>query len=74
MAHPGFLLGDIHKEEISMADLGTYSKSTYYFTSTDIYDRCLRIINLKMKDGGTDGRGGLIFHTLILLKIKKLLI
>lgn len=57
-----------------MADLGTYSKSTYYFTSTDFYDRCLRIINLKMKDSGRDGGGGLIFHTLILLKIKKLLI
>lgn len=38
MAHPDILLGNIHKEEISVADLGTYSKSTYYFTSTNFYD------------------------------------
>lgn len=54
-----------------MADHSTYSKSTYYFTSTDFHDR---IINLKMKDSSRSGKGGLIFHTLILLKRRKLAI
>lgn len=57
-----------------MVDCGAYAKSTYYFTSIEFYSRHLRIINLKMKDGGKAGRGGLIFHTLILFKRKKLTI
>lgn len=57
-----------------MADHSTYAKSTYYFTSTDFHDRHLRIINLKMKDSSRSGKGGLIFHTLILLKRRKLAI
>lgn len=74
MAHPDTLLGSIHKEDISTADCGAYAKSTYYFTSIDFYNRHLRIINLKMKDGCKAGRAGLIFHTLILFKRKKLAI
>ena len=51
-----------------MAALVTYSKSVFYFTGADFYDRCLRTVNLKMKYGGRDRRGGLIFLTLILLE------
>lgn len=70
MAHPDILLANIHEEEISMADRGTYSQSTYYFTSTDFCDRCLRTINLKMKE---DGRRGLDFSHLNFVKNKKVI-
>lgn len=75
-SHPVALLDvlwdNVHKEDISVSDLGAYSKSIYYFSSTDSMIGIWRIINLKIKSSVRNERRGLIIHILILLGKKKI--